>query len=120
MAAKFYAWSDLYYGGDVEDITLPTGGTRRVVSKRNVIRRGESVTRTKLNLSEAEFDTLVESGSVRAYPVPDEANEYVSPHQAVLRRLYTDGDIDPDTLLAMAPSSPSAADDGAEEKPVGA
>jgi hypothetical protein len=121
--AKFYAWSDLYNGGSVEKVTLPNGGVREVVVERNIVPRGAQVSKGKLKLSDADWDALVAGGSVRTYPLPEEADENTSPNQAVLRRLSKgSGEIDQDMLLELALSQPvvnPSAEDAAE-LPIGA
>lgn len=113
--AEMYAWSDLYGGGTVEEVKTPTGGIRRVVTQRNVTPRGEKVTRKKLDVSEEEWEALIENGSVRPYPLPDEADDYLSPSTAVVRRVMKNGEIDPDILLQMSLANPPAINPPAEE-----
>ena len=121
--AKYYAWSDIYNGGKTEDVTSPTGQVKHVVVERNVTPRGSAVTKSKLGVSDADWDRFIENGVIRSYPVPDEADEYVSPTQAVLRRLSQGGELNQDMLLELAMTTPPAenppADEGAEV-PVGA
>jgi len=120
MATSYIAWSDLYLGGEVELRDRPGGGTYKVVLSRNRIPRGEKVTKSKLGVSDEEWDALVESGSVRPYDLPAGANDYVSPTRAVIASITNDrGDIDPDVLLQLALQHPIAGavaeveDDGA-------
>lgn len=121
--AKFYVWSDIYNGGKVEDVTTPTGAVKHVVVERNITPRGSAVTKSKLDVSDEDWDRFIENGVIRSYPVPDEADEYLSPTQAVLRRLSTGGELDQDMLLELAMTTPAAenppASEGAEI-PVGA
>lgn len=66
----FYAWSDLYCGGESEETRLG----RRIIHKRNVVKRGEEVSADSLEefgVSEEEFEEWKENGSVRNYPLPD-------------------------------------------------
>lgn len=115
--AKNYAWSDIYFGGEVEDVKTPHGGMRTVLVKRNIIPRGEEVTKAKLKVSDEEWDHLCESGSIREYPLPEEANDFVSPTQAVLTRLSQGtGEIDQNMLMELALAHPPAANPPAEEE----
>ena len=123
--AKYYAWSDIYNGGEVKDVTSPTGVVKTVVVSRNIIPRGEAVTKSKF--SDEEWDALIEGGSVRPYPVPEEADDLLSPTQAVLARLSKGtGEIDQNMLLELALSQPPVSNPPADEakeveaKPVGA
>lgn len=121
--AKFFAWSDLYNGGKIEKVTLPNGGVREVVVERNMIPRGSEISKGKLKLSDADWDALVEGGSIRPYPLPDEADDNTSPTQAVLRRLSRDGEIDQNMLLELALTQPLPENPAAEEAaelPIGA
>ena len=102
MAESMYAWSDLHLGGESEWIETPHGGRRKVVMQRNVVPRGEKVTKSKLGVSSDEWDVLVEGGSVRPYPLPEEADEYTSPMDAVMSRLYKGGDLDQDVLMELS------------------
>lgn len=124
--AKFYVWSDIYNGGETKEVTTSKGLTMTVVESRNVIQRGEEITKAKSKLSDVEWDEKVANGSIRTYPLPDEADEYTSPTQAVLRRLSTgEGEINQDMLLELALSQPAPENPPAEAakevetKPVG-
>lgn len=118
--AKLYAWSDLYYGGTTEDVPLPNikGGVKTVVVSRDIIRRGEQVTKAKLSVSDDEWDHLVESGSIRPYPLPETASDVISPTRAVLDQYNKGGELDQNMLLELALSQPlplnPSADEGAE------
>jgi hypothetical protein len=123
--AKYYAWSDIRNGGKTEERKSPDGRLRTVVLERNVTPRGEAVTKAKLDVSDEEWDALIDGGSVRPYPVPEEANDFVSPTQAVIARLTKpgSGEVDQDMLLELALAHPPAAIPPAEEEaelPVGA
>jgi hypothetical protein len=68
--STFYAWSDLYCGGESEETRLG----RRIIHKRNIIKRGEEVSAGSLaeyGVSEEEFEEWKENGSVRNYPLPE-------------------------------------------------
>lgn len=119
MAAKtHYAWSDLYSGGDTRELKRPDGRTAVVVEKRNVIPRGEKVTQAQLKCSDEEWEALIDGGSIRSYPLPEEASEYLSPSAAAVQRITKGGEIDTNVLLEMALQHPPAmnppADAGAE------
>jgi hypothetical protein len=122
--AKMYAWSDIYNGGKVEEITLPNGGKRKVVVERNIIPHGSEVSKAKSKLDSEDWDRMVANGSIRPYPMPEEADDNTSPNQAVLRRLYKgEGEIDQNLLLELALSQPASDDEAVEEHsdaPIGA
>jgi hypothetical protein len=66
----FFAWSDLYVGGEAEETKLG----RRITHSRNIIRRGNEVSEKELSdlgLSEDEWSEWVANGSIRNYPLPD-------------------------------------------------
>ena len=121
--AKYYAWCDIYNGGEVGEVVLPTGNTKNVVINRNVIKRGEQVTKAKTGLSEEDWDRMLESGAIRDYPLPEDASEYISPTQAVLRKFMTpSGEVDTDMLLRLGLSHPPVINPPSEagaELPVG-
>lgn len=107
MATSYVAWSDLYFGGEVELRDRPGGGTYKVIKSRNRLARGEKVTKSKLGVSDEEWDALIESGSVRPYDLPPGADNYTSPTRAVLAAITNDrGDIDADVLLQLALQHP--------------
>ncbi len=109
MASGYYAWSDIYAGGDSERREASGNRLIRVVTKRNIIRRGDKVTKAALNVSDEEFDALVESGSIRNYPVPDGADQYTSPSAAFLTSvLDEEGDVDVNKLLDLGLQNPPA------------
>lgn len=84
--ATMYAWSDLYNGGKSEETKLG----RKIIHERNIIPRGEKVTKAKLKLEDEEWDALVASGSIRDYPLPEgyegDAAEGQSPVTYVLEK----------------------------------
>ncbi len=105
--AKHYAWSDIHNGGTVEHVKLPNGGTKQVVTKRNITVRGTEVTKAKLDVSDEDWDALIDGGSVRPYPLPEGANDDVSPSNAVLHKLTQgSGEIDQNMLLELALTHP--------------
>jgi hypothetical protein len=121
--AKFYAWSDLYNGGKVGEITLANGNKRNVVLERNIIPQGTEVSKAKSKLSSEDWDMFVANGSIRPYPLPEEVDGNTSATQAVLRRLYKgDGEIDQNMLLelALSQSAPEESSEEAAEVPIGA
>lgn len=113
--AKYYAWSDLYNGGKVEEVKTPTGGIKVVVVERYVTHVGESVTKAKLGVSDEEWDHLVESGSIRDYPLPKDANDLKSPSLAFMESISTSGEIDVNKLLELGLKHPPALNPPAEE-----
>lgn len=124
---EFFAWSDLYFGGDAEEIELPsTGGrvTRQVITRRNIIRRGEPVSQSDLGCTDEEWEHLVESGSIRPYAVPDGADDQTSPTRAILAQVTdpSTGEVDPNLLMELALKHPPPMNPPAEEEaevPVG-
>lgn len=115
MAKAMYAWSDLYGGGDTKELKRPDGRVAVVVEKRNITPRGEKVTQSGLKVDDATWDSLIAGGSVRPYPVPEEANEWVSPASAALSRISKGGDVDTNVLLELAMQHPPAMNPPAEE-----
>ena len=118
MAAKtYYVWSAIYNGGDTREIKRPDGRVAVVVEKRNIVPVGEKVTQAQLKMTDEEWQHLIDGGSVRSYPLPEEANEYMSPAQAAINRISKGGEVDTDMLLELAmqhPVSNPPADQGAE------
>jgi hypothetical protein len=113
---KHYAWSEIRFGGKVEEVVTPLGAKRSVVVERNVIQLGDEVSKGKLKVDDDVWDHLVESGSIRPYPLPEEADEYTSPTQAVLNRLMKgQGEIDQDMLMELALAHPPAINPPADE-----
>jgi hypothetical protein len=114
MAAKknggdFYAWSDIYYGGKSEKMTTRTGAERTVITERNIVHHGDKVSQSKLGVTDEQWQTMIDGGSVREYPVPEGVDEHTSPHRAVMSTLVNDdGDIDVDKLLALGAPSVAA------------
>lgn len=70
-SGTFYAWSDLYNGG--ESTELKTG--RKIIHSRNIIARGDEVTQADLDVDDDYWDHLVKTGSVRDYPFPEGYNQ---------------------------------------------
>ena len=113
----YYAWSDLYNGGETEKRSRANGREMTVVLSRNVIERGQAVSQSDLGLSDDEWEALVESGSVRDYPLPESADEYTSPSTAIVRSLVDDrGDIDVNKLMQLGLAHPPAANPPAGEQ----
>lgn len=100
----FYAWSDIRNGGEVEEIKLATGATRRIVSKRNIIAAGTKITKANSGLSGEEWDRMVDHGVIRDYPFPDGTDEFTSPSQAVMKKLAVGGEVPVNTLLELSAS----------------
>jgi transcriptional regulator of nitric oxide reductase len=102
----YYAWTDIYNGGEVEVRKAANGSERKIVGKRNITERGSKVTQSGIGATDAEWENLVIGGSVRNIPVPEASDEFTSPHRAVLATIVDEnGDIDVNKLLAMgAPS----------------
>jgi hypothetical protein len=124
--AKFYAWSNIYNGGETKEVTTSKGLTQTIVVNRNIIPAGEEITKAKAKMTDEDWDEKIAGGSIRTYPMPDEADEVTSPTQAVISRLTSGtGEIDPDMLLELTLGQPAPANPPAEEakevetKPVG-
>ena len=103
MATKHYAWSNLYDGGKTKEITLPNKSVRTVVLERNVTEFGSEVTKSKLGVTDEEWDALIEAKVIRTYPTPKNLGENESPASFVERKLL-DGEMEfnPDVLLEMS------------------
>jgi len=122
MAAKtYYVWSALYNGGDTKELKRPDGRVATVVEKRNIIAVGEKVTQASLKIDDDAWQALIDGGSVRSYPLPEEANELVSPAQAAVQRITKGGEVDTDMLLELSFQHPIANPpaDAAQELPEG-
>jgi len=103
MAAKYFAWSNIYNGGETQNVTLPNGSVKRVVTQRNIIAFGEEVSKSKSKLSQEEFDALIESKVIRDYAPPANLNENESPSSAIQRQILSgDLEFDPNLLLEMS------------------
>ena len=105
--AKFYVWSTIHNGGEVGEVESPTGQKKTVLLSRNTLDVGSEISKAKSGLSDEEWDAMIEGGSIRPYPLPEGADEYTSPTQAVIRALTTEsGEIDQNMLLELALSQP--------------
>jgi hypothetical protein len=123
MAAKYYAWSELRNGGEMEEIKLPAGGVRRIITKRNSVPFGDAVTKAKLGCTDEEWDRLIEIGSVRSYAPPEGVSDYVSPAGAFVNQFTNDqGDIDVSRLMELGLAHPTVnpSAEASEEIPAGA
>jgi hypothetical protein len=104
---KYYAWSELRLGGESELVMSATGVGRRIIQSRDVVRPGEEVTKADLKkrgLTDDEWDTWIEGGSIRTYPMPEmPANSNQSPSEFVLEGLRQGNeDIDPNVVMQLA------------------
>jgi len=98
--ADTYAWSDISYGVERDEVD-PT-----VIVKRLQKNRGEKVSQSDLKVSDSEWDSLLESGAVRDYPLPDELNDPLrSPNQ-----LIAEGLAESETVAATYGVSPELVD----------
>lgn len=122
MATTYYAWSDLWLGGEAETQKAPGGREFKVVTSRVIVQRGEKITKAKSGLSDEGWDEMIDSGSIRPYPLPDGADEYTSPATAMIRALVNaQGDIDVNKIMEMGFTNvPAASDEEESEVPVGA
>ena len=106
-SGKHYAWSELRNGGEVDEIRSVGNVVRTVVTKRNIVAHGAEVSQSDLGVSDEEWDHLIESGSVRSYPVPEEANDSISPARAIIAKMTDpDGNIKTDMLMELAMKHP--------------
>ncbi len=100
--AKYFAWSTIYNGGESKE----GRDGRKLIMKRNIIEPGTEVTKSKLGLSDEEWDTMIDGGSIRTYPLP-EMDEGESPANAVMRRLTRgSGEVSSDMLMELALAHP--------------
>lgn len=108
-SGEFYAWSNLYNGGEATTRKASNGSERKIIASRNIIKHGDVVTQKELGVSDDEWNALIEGGSVRPYPVPEGTDEHTSPHRAVMATLVDDnGDIDVNKLLQLGAPSVAA------------
>lgn len=116
-----YAWSNIHHGGKTEQRQASGNRMINVVLERDITPWGEKVSQADLGVTDEEWDALVASGSVRAYPPPEGADEYTSPNKAVMDSLVgPDGEVDLDKVMALQNmadivTSPEAINPPAEE-----
>lgn len=118
MATKHYAWSDIWNGGEVQEVPVPSvkGLTKTVVANRNVITAGSEITKSKSGLSDDDWDRMIASGVIRPYPLPDGADERTSPANAFLREVLDErGNVDVQRLMEMGFATPGVATNVVEE-----
>lgn len=100
--SEFYAWSNIHYGGEVEERLSPNGAVRKIIVSRDVVECGQPVSQGQLGITDEEWEHLIESDVVRTYPLPEGADEYTSPNRAVMRMIYDDeGELDANKLMAL-------------------
>ena len=103
MADKFFVWGTIYNGGK----STEGRDGRKLISERNIVEPGTEVTASKLGLDKDEFQHLVDTGTIRNYPLPKNMRDGESPTQAVMRGvLNRDGEISQDMMLELALSHP--------------
>lgn len=124
-----YAWTQIRFGGEGSLQDLPTGrGQRYVITKRNVVQQGDEISQSDVDVDDETWESWVENGVVRPYPLPEGTDDYTSPSQAFLAGVSTGkGEVDIDKLMELGLTNPApggyAEDEGAEEEvtePVGA
>jgi len=117
--SKWYAWTELRNGGEAGQIDVAGGrGQRFVIKSRNIVKQGEEVSQTDLGVDDATWQSWIDGGSVRDYPLPEGTDEYTSPSQAFLKNLSTgQGELDLDKLMAMGLSHPAAVSGAEESEP---
>jgi hypothetical protein len=106
----FFAWTDIYNGGETTEVR-----GRQIVTKRNMVAQGEAVDQAMLGVSDAEWQGLLDGGSVRDYPLPEGIGENESPNAYVARMQAEKMELDPDTLLKMNAALEIAAPEPTEE-----
>jgi hypothetical protein len=97
--AKMYAWTTILNGGETEMVR-----DRKIIHSRSVVNPGEAVTQAGLKCSDAEWQALVDGGSVRPYKFPKMPEGYDgSPNDFIMSQLRDDsGEVDQDLVLALA------------------
>jgi len=101
--AKMYAWSTIYNGGESQE----GRDGRKIIMKRNVVEAGSEVTKSKLGVSDEEWNAWIESGTIRPYPFPKNMQDGESPASAVMRALTRgQGEVSSDMLMELALSHP--------------
>ena len=120
--ATYYTWSDLYIGGETEMKKTHAGRDFKVIAKRTVVPRGEKVSKSKVGLSDEEWDECLANGSIRPYPLPKGADEYTSPANAMTAAIVNDkGEVDMNKVMELGLTVPPVASDEEEsDVPVGA
>ena len=108
-SGDYYAWSNIYHGGETEVRKSPNGVERKITVSRNIVKHGEPITQSQIKASDDEWENMIAGGSVRPYPVPEGADEHTSPHRAVMATLVDEnGDIDTNKLLQLGAPSVAA------------
>lgn len=96
MADTYYAWSEIRYGAE-HDKNRP-----ELILKQLTAAPGDKVTAAQLGLDEDQFQELVDSGSVRNYPLPEELRDpLTSPNTLIAQGLA-----DSETVAATVGVSP--------------
>jgi len=93
---EFFAWTDIHNGGETKEVR-----GRNIVVNRNMVKLGDPVSQSDLDVSDEEWQGLLDGGSVRDYPLPDGIGENESPSAYVARLQAEQQALDPDTLLKM-------------------
>lgn len=69
-----YAWTPILAGGESQEVRMPNGATRTVISKRNRIAVGSKVSKDDLTAESADpdrdWEAYIESGAIRPYEFP--------------------------------------------------
>lgn len=88
MAETMYAWTPIQNGGDVTTARDASGRERDVVRKRTVIAVGSKVKPDDVGGEDA-FNQMVEAGSLRPYPFPEDLDPTSgeSPRNYLLRKI---------------------------------
>lgn len=102
----YYAWSTIYAGGESQLIQSATGVSRKIIQSRNIINVGDKVSKAdvkKFGGTDADWDALVEGGSIRTYPYPElPAGSVQSPTDFVLESIRGgQEEIPQDTLVQL-------------------
>lgn len=120
-----YAWTEIRYGGEGSLQEMSTGrGQRYVITKRNIVKQGDEVSQSDVDVDDETWQHWQDEGIVRSYPMPEGMDEYTSASQAFLSGISTGrGEVDIDKLMELGLSNPAIVvgeQEPAEETPVGA
>ena len=78
----YYAWSDIRYGAEVDKDGNKTAD--------KMVKAGDTVTQKNLGVSDADWQALVDAGSVREYEYPDMPDTYQGSPVDFLREKLAD------------------------------
>jgi hypothetical protein len=100
MADTMYAWSRILYGVELSD------DANKSKLRDLAVEPGEEVTAEKLNVTDEQFQELVDGGAVRNYPFPKDLQDpLTSPNTLIAQGLA-----DSETVAATVGVSPELVD----------